>query len=336
MPALTPANPDLLPFQVQIRAAYADFFRHVRYAVSHGGAVERADDDARADVVVISPNSMTRSSAAQIPSARPSNLDNHEYRVVGVLGRWEPIPKFYDLNNNTYGKSAEVYLPFTRAIDGQMPSLGQQQLQRPITVEPGWAGRLHSECVWLQFWAELPTAADVEHYRTFLNNYAAEQQRAGRFTWPAHTRIRDVRDWLVYQQAVSEEVRILVLVSFQLSVGLSAQRHGIDAGENHGTSRRHRRAARARRQSPSNLRTVPDRGRRRGSGGRPARTGSGRSGLWVCVRCYPRTSTRLTHFSPSDISHCSDRWPWLPPRSPGCIPPGVLRKFSPAWQLKAQ
>src|ERR1700690_1957034 len=80
--------------------------------------------------------------------------------------------------------------------------------------QPGWEGRLHSECVLIQFWAELPAAADVAAYRAFLNNYAADQQRSGRFHWPAHTRIRDVREWLVYQKAVSKEVRILVLVSF--------------------------------------------------------------------------------------------------------------------------
>ena len=30
-----------------------------------------------------------------------------------------------------------------------------------MLAQPGWEGRLHSECVWIQFWAELPTAADV-------------------------------------------------------------------------------------------------------------------------------------------------------------------------------
>jgi putative ABC transport system permease protein len=66
----------------------------------------------------------------------------------------------------------------------------------------------------MQFWAELPTAADAAGYRTFLNNYATEQQRSGRFHWPARTTLRDVREWLDYNHAVSDEVRILVLVSF--------------------------------------------------------------------------------------------------------------------------
>ena len=141
------------------------------------------------------------------------NLDNQEYRVVGVLDRWEPTPKFYDLNNNKYGKPEAAFIPFTRAIDQKMVTWGNNNCSGD-PGEPGWEGRLHSECIWLQFWVELPTAADVEHYRAFLNGYAAEQRRLGRFHWAPNTRIRDVREWLAYERAVSDEARILVLVSF--------------------------------------------------------------------------------------------------------------------------
>jgi putative ABC transport system permease protein len=141
------------------------------------------------------------------------NLDNHEYRVVGVLDRWEPTPKFYDLNNNKYGKAEEAFIPLARAVDQQLTSWGNYNCAGDIGA-PGWEGRLHSECIWIQFWAELPTAADAEHYRTFLNNYAADQQRSGRFHWSPHTKLRNAREWLAYRRAVSDEVRILVLVSF--------------------------------------------------------------------------------------------------------------------------
>jgi putative ABC transport system permease protein len=61
---------------------------------------------------------------------------------------------------------------------------------------------------------ELPTEADAKAYRAFLNNYAAEQQRLGRFHWPPHTQLRDVNEWLQYRHIVPSEVRILILVSF--------------------------------------------------------------------------------------------------------------------------
>jgi putative ABC transport system permease protein len=211
--ALTPANPNLLPFQVQIRATYTDFFAMFDTPFLVGGAWSADDDKNHADVAVITQKLNDKVFGGGNSIGKTINLDDHEFRIAGVLGLWEPTPQFYDLNNNAYGEGAEVYLPFTRAIDGQMPSWGNNNCSGKVG-EPGWQGRLRSECVWMQFWAELPTAAEVDAYRGFLNNYASEQQRSGRFSWPAHTRIRDVREWLVYQHAVSDEVRILVLVSF--------------------------------------------------------------------------------------------------------------------------
>jgi putative ABC transport system permease protein len=211
--ALTPANPDVLPFQVQIRATYTDFFSMFLTPFMVGGPWSADDDKNHADVVVIAQKLNDKVFGGGNSVGKSINLDGHEFRVVGVLAHWEPTPTFYDLNNDQYGEGAEVYVPFTRAIDGQMPSWGNNNCSGDIG-QPGWEGRLHSECVWIQFWAELPTAADVAAYRSFLNNYAADQQRSGRFHWPAHTKIRDVREWLVYQKAVTAEVRILVLVSF--------------------------------------------------------------------------------------------------------------------------
>jgi putative ABC transport system permease protein len=210
--AVTPANPQLLPFQVQARAAYADFFSMFDVPF-HYGAPWSADDDAgHADVVVITRELNDKVFGGANSVGKALNLDNHDYRVVGVLDKWQPIPKFYDLNNDKYGKGEELYLPFTKAIDAHLESWGNFNCAGEIKA--GWDGRVRSECVWIQFWAELPTPGDAARYRSFLNNYAADQQRTGRFTWPPHTRLRDVREWLVYQHAVSDEVRILVLVSF--------------------------------------------------------------------------------------------------------------------------
>jgi putative ABC transport system permease protein len=211
--ALTPSNPDLRPFQVGTRAAYADFFPMFDVPFRYGGPWTAADDEGHAAVIVLSHDLNDKVFGGANSVGKTMNLDNHEYRVVGVLDRWEPTPKFYDLNNNKYGKPEAAFIPFTRAIDQQLVTWGNNNCSGEVG-EPGWEGRLHSECIWLQFWVELPTAADAERYRTFLNGYAGEQRRLGRFHWAPNTKIRDVRDWLAYQHAVSDEVRILVLVSF--------------------------------------------------------------------------------------------------------------------------
>jgi putative ABC transport system permease protein len=210
---LTPPSRDLLPFQAPTRATYTDFFKMFEVPFLYGGPWSASDDADRAFVAVISRDLNDRVFGGANSVGRTLNLDNHEYRVVGVLDRWQPLPRFYDLTTSKYGEGEQLFIPFSRAIEGHMESWESSNCAGD-TGAPGWDGYLHSECVWLQFWVELPTAADAARYRSFLNNYAAEQQRSGRFHWPPRTRLRDVKAWLVHWHAVSDEVRILVLVAF--------------------------------------------------------------------------------------------------------------------------
>jgi putative ABC transport system permease protein len=332
--AVTPSNPDMLPFQVQIRAAYTDFFTMFDTPFLLGGPWTAQDDKAHAAVVVISRKLNDKLFDGKNSIGKTIRLDDREYRVVGVLGAWEPTPKFYDLNNDIYGESAEVYLPFTRAIEDQMPSWGNNNCSGDLG-KPGWEGHLRSECVWMQFWAELPTSADVEHYRSFLNNYASEQQRTGRFTWPAHTRIRDVREWLVYQHAVSDEVRILVLVSFSFLLVCLLNAMGLMLAKIMGRAGDIgvRRALGASRRAIFGQCLI-EAGVVGLAGGVLGLilTALGLAGLRSLLS---EQVTRLTHFSPSDIS-IAVILAVVASTLAGLYPTWRAAHVQPAWQLKAQ
>jgi len=208
-----PANPRLKPFQVRVRATYADFFSMFEVPFRNGAPWTAADDAAHSDVAVITRALNDREFGGANSVGKTLTLNNHVYRVVGILDRWEPLPKFYDvISDHKFDKSEDVFLPFTRAIEAHMGWWGNPSCKDD--VGPGWEGRINSSCVWIQFWAELPTAAEVARYRVFLNNYALEQQRTGRFRWPPNTQLRDVRQWLNYEHVVADEVRVMVAVSF--------------------------------------------------------------------------------------------------------------------------
>ncbi len=210
--ALTPADVHMKPFLVQGRATYADFFPMFEVPFRFGTGWGASDDAAHGEVVVISRQLNDKLFGGANSVGKTLNLDNHEYRIVGVLDSWDPVPRFYDVHNsNKFRSGDDLYLPFTRAIAAAMTTAGGMSCQE----EPaGWESILRSECIWTTLWVELPDATAVARYRNTLHNYAADQERAGRFHWPPHTQLRDVRQWLVYQHVVSDEVRILVLVSF--------------------------------------------------------------------------------------------------------------------------
>jgi len=332
--ALTPSNPELRPFQVHARAAFADFFPMFSVPFRFGAPWTAADDEGRADVVVISRELNDKVFGGTDPVGKTLNLDEHDYRVVGVIDRWEPIPKFYDLNTNLYGKSEEIFIPFNRAIAGEMQSWGNNNCHGDIGA-PGWDGHLRSECVWTQFWVELPSAAAAEHYRTVLNNYAADQQRSGRFHWPANTRLRDVREWLSYQHVVSNEVRILVLVSFSFLLVCLLNAMGLMLAKIMGRAGDIgvRRALGANRAAIFSQCLI-EAGVVGFAGGLLglALTALGLLGLRSLLS---DSVTRLTHFSLSDVA-IAVMLSVIATTLAGLYPTWRAAQVQPAWQLKAQ
>jgi len=77
----------------------------------------------------------------------------------------------------------------------------------------GWDAWLQSTCVWLTVWAELPDAAVVQKYRSYLDGYADDQRRAGRYNWAPNNRLRNVMEWLDHQHVVPQETKVSLLVA---------------------------------------------------------------------------------------------------------------------------
>jgi putative ABC transport system permease protein len=210
--SLQPADPKQKPAKVIVRATFTDFFPMFDVPFKYGGPWSASDDESRAAVAVLTKDMNDKLFGGTNSVGKTIRLGNEPYTVSGVLDDWRLIPRFYDLEVRPFSDGEAVFLPFTHAIEKQTISIGSTNCSANLV--PGWEGRLRSDCLWLQFWAELPTETDVQRYRDFLNNYAAEQQRLGRFHWPPHTQLRDVKQWLQYRKIVPNEVRILILVSF--------------------------------------------------------------------------------------------------------------------------
>jgi putative ABC transport system permease protein len=206
-----PADEKSPPFIVEARATYADFFPMFNVPFQYGAPWRSEDDAQNAAVVVISGDMNDRLFRGANSVGKIITLDGEDYRIAGVLRDWRPAPRFYDLNANRFGQTEQVFLPFTHAIAGTKQSIGDMNCNRNT---PDWSGLLQSDCVWIQFWVELPTTADQRRYREFLARYASEQQLSGRFHWKARTELRDVLQWLKYEQVVSDELRVMVLTSF--------------------------------------------------------------------------------------------------------------------------
>lgn len=212
--SITPPDPARNPIQVYARATYGDFFPMFDVPFKYGGPWTRAEDEAQASVVVLSRalNDLLFGGVDSV--GRKLMVGGKSYHIIGVLDDWHPSPRFYDPGGQTFSGTDQLFLPFTRAIEEQMPTYANLNCDRGSPA--GWEGFLHSNCIWIRFWVDLPTPRDAASYRTFLRNYAAEQRQTGRFDWPPHVALRNVRQWLSYNHVVPPTVDTLAGVSFAL------------------------------------------------------------------------------------------------------------------------
>lgn len=203
-------------FDVDGRAVNTDFFSMFDVPFRYGAPWTTADDQRAANVVVISHKLNERLFGDVDSVGRTINLDNHAYQIAGVLKSWQLSPRFYAVaNGGAFAPTEGVFLPFTRAIASHMP---WQSINCNKSPKPSWQAHLQSDCIWLQLWLELPTAASVQRYRSFLYDYTEAQQRSGRFQNAPNNRLYNVRQWLAAEHVVPANASIMLLVSFGLLV----------------------------------------------------------------------------------------------------------------------
>ncbi len=203
-----------VPFPAVGRATFRDFFAMFEVPFRSGNVWSEAEDDKQEQVVVLSSKLADRAFPHLDPIGRTITLGGRDYRVMGVIRPWTPTPRFYDLSI-PYGETEDFYIPFTTAIDEQIESSGPFICMGNGEVAQGWPGWVGSECVWLQFWVELPTLSYVRDFRTFLQAYAVDQHKSGRFHWPPWVQLYEVTDWITYKynHVVPQGIRIDALMA---------------------------------------------------------------------------------------------------------------------------
>jgi len=204
-----PDDPELLPFGAESRSTSADFFAMFDTPFLYGGGWDAAADDNREYVAVIGRELNERLFGGENPVGRTLMMNGKRYRLSGVMDTWEPTPKFYDVNNQTFGEVEEVFFPLSVSIADEVGSDGNTNCWKPIEGN-SFQALMDSECVWLQFWVELHGRQEVQDYLSFLDAYAESQKALGRFPRPLNNRLSDVMQWMALEEVVDDDVQVLL------------------------------------------------------------------------------------------------------------------------------
>ncbi|HEU4670000.1 MAG TPA: FtsX-like permease family protein [Dyella sp.] len=208
---IMPAKANAHPFFSDGVMTTADFFPMFDAGFRYGGGWSGQDDEGGAQVVVLAGFLNDKLFGGADSVGRMVRLNDHDFRVVGVLEPWAPQPRFYTLGlgGDHYGDGDAVFLPLKAA---RALKMSPQDTECYEAVDD-FSNLEKSPCTWLGFWVELDDAAAVADYRRFLAGYAQEQVALGRFQ-RQDVRMLDLMGWLRDQRVVPDDVRLQAYLAF--------------------------------------------------------------------------------------------------------------------------
>ena len=201
------------PLAMDTRVTTADFFKMFDVPFLYGGGWSRADDEGPAPVIVISRYVNQKLFGGANSVGKSLTLGDQQYRIIGVLDAWNPVPRFYDLNNNSFDVPENLFMPWGWLVARKLPRNGNTNCVRSNAKISDFESMLTADCVWMQYWAELPTASQRQRYQAFIDNYTRDQKRYGRFPRPLNNRIVDVDTWMEMNEIIGDETKIQVAAS---------------------------------------------------------------------------------------------------------------------------
>lgn len=207
-------NDEFIPFVEQARMTSRDFFSMFQREFIHGGAWTKNQEDTATPVGVISQNLSEKLFGTTNSIGKLVYLDDLAVQVVGVMKNWQIHTKYFDLNNGAFNLPEEIILPFSLVEAYEIPNWGNTNGWRD---EPGgntFKDKIQSERFWLQFWVELNTPEQKKQYQDYLMAYMQNEQKRGRYNRKQlEYSLRDVNQWMQYNEVVSEDNKIMVGLS---------------------------------------------------------------------------------------------------------------------------
>lgn len=209
-----PEDKALKPFRGVAQLVHADFFPMFDVPFRYGGGWTRQADESRDHVIVLSQDGNQKLFGGENSVGRRLRLGDQEFTVIGVLDRYEPTPQYYDVINNSMGKPRELFLPFDLIRDQGLGLVRTGDADGFGNFDPNDPNAFFdaSEITWIQYWVELDPARRADYAR-FVDDYAMEQKKLGRFPRPLNNRVTPLMEWMKVRGVVPPATVGLVVIS---------------------------------------------------------------------------------------------------------------------------
>ncbi|MEM8817739.1 MAG: ABC transporter permease [Pseudomonadota bacterium] len=210
---VVPESEDIAPFVNIARMTGRDFFDMFQVKFLYGSGWGKSADENAENVVVLGKETNDKLFGGRDSVGETVRFGTETFTVVGVIDTWEPNVLFYDMNNGPTNSVEDVFMPFSITDRREIAGAGNTNCWKDEQIDT-YFDLLQSECVYIQFWAELNSPAQKAEYQTWLDQYTEGQKALGRFERPTNNRLSTVTEWMDVQDVASDELLVVLSVGF--------------------------------------------------------------------------------------------------------------------------
>ena len=149
-----------------IRFTNATFFSSLDVPLASGRFWNHSEEAGFERVVVITTELANVLFNGEQALGRDIRINEKLFRVVGTIGAWRPIPRFYDLSMGSLSSPEAIYLPLTAVsvMDDQM-FMTRQCAADQLAAPP--RDLFNSACRWVNVWVLLPNESTSDNRSSF-------------------------------------------------------------------------------------------------------------------------------------------------------------------------
>ena len=185
---ITPDRRVSRPYNERVRLVFGDFFPMFDVPFQYGHGWDRGADAKNEQVVVINQATNEKLFGGANSVGKRLRIGDRDFTVVGVIARWRPFIKMYDLTQNFVEEPESIYIPFNLIRPMQIRTTGNSDGWKPIAGTT-FDDFLASDVDWVQFWVELKSPADQAAYQQLVDNYVRAEKTRGRFPRPLNNQV---------------------------------------------------------------------------------------------------------------------------------------------------
>ena len=204
---VTPADQNTPPFLGIIRATHGDFFPMFEVPFLYGQGWQNYPANDFQFVTVLSHSTNQRIFGGDNSVGQTLPMLGQLFTVVGVLDKWHPSPKFFDLSFGAFYQPEDLYVPLQIKAQLELPHGGNSQCWE-TNMGDEYQAFIDSDCVNFNLWIELARDQSKQQFEYYLQGYVEQQKALGRFPKAINNILLNVNQWLAHKEVVSSDMYV--------------------------------------------------------------------------------------------------------------------------------